>query len=91
MKLLLVLSVCISIGSLCSAYIISNSIVNGNEIQTIYSSINDFTEKNPGVKIIPMDFHSNHFNLTRSYSLGSRQTGTEFWFLINTDSLWVLT
>lgn len=87
MKLLLAVCLFISIATLCSAYIVSNSLVNGNEIQTIYSSINDFVEKNPGVKIIPMDTHSNHFNLSRSYSLGSRQTGTKNCdFLINSES-----
>ncbi|CAG9800512.1 unnamed protein product [Chironomus riparius] len=88
MKLLLAVSLFISIGTLCSAYIISNSLVNGNEIQTIYSSINDFEEKNPGVKIIPMDTYSNHFNLSRSYSLGSRQTGDAVVANINKNNKW---
>lgn len=75
MKFLLPIFVIISIGAISNAYTVMKSVINGNEIQTIYSNINDFIEKNPGTKVIAMDVHSNNLNLSRSYSLGSRQTG----------------
>jgi hypothetical protein len=60
-----------------SAYVISTSYLNGNEIPTVYNNIEDFMEKNPTTKLIQMNLHdtSDGFNVSRSYSLGSRQTG----------------
>ena len=84
MKFLLKIYVFIAIGALSSAYIISKSVINGNDIQTIYSSINDFIDKNPDIKVIPMKAeNSNNLNLSRSYSIGSRQIGKFFRIFFN--------
>jgi Transcription activator MBF2 len=70
-----ILAILLTIAS-ATAYIVSKSkYVGGNEIQTVFSNIEDFMEKNPGVKVIPMNVNS-QYNISRSYSVGSRQTGT---------------
>ncbi|CRK95679.1 CLUMA_CG009137, isoform A [Clunio marinus] len=51
------------------------SVVSGSFIKTV-NNIEDFKENNPGVTLIEMDFEDQEqFVISRSYSLGVRQTG----------------
>lgn len=63
--------------AIASAYIITKSNIGNMEISTIYNSIEDFQMKNPDIKIIEMETHDNPLNASRSYTLGSRQTGNK--------------
>ncbi|KAG5677425.1 hypothetical protein PVAND_007183 [Polypedilum vanderplanki] len=73
MKLLFVIFF-VTFIALSSAFVARNSLIDGNEIQTIFTNIEDFKEKYPNAKIIPMDYHLKA-DATRSYTLGVRQTG----------------
>lgn len=51
------------------------SVAVSNPIVKTYSSIDEFKAKNPGVKLIEMDAYDHQIDASRTYSLGSRQTG----------------
>lgn len=76
MKIILAILICATGMTMSSAYVVSSLVsVGGNEIPTIYNDINDYIDSNPDVKLIPMNIVSNGYNASRSYSLGTRQTG----------------
>lgn len=51
------------------------SISTGNAITKVYSSVEEFKVKHPDVKLIKLIAEDHEVDGSRSYSLGSRQTG----------------
>ena len=58
-----------------SAHVITSINIDGDEKSVIYDSIDEFKWKNPDVELIPMDIVGNSLDVSRSYTLGARQTG----------------
>lgn len=42
---------------------------------SIYNDIEEFKQKNPGAKLIKLDYQDHELSASRSYTLGGRQTG----------------
>lgn len=57
------------------ALLVFASSSSGNAITKVYNSIEEFTVQHPDVKLIKLTAEDFEVDGTRSYSLGSRQTG----------------